>query len=118
LVTATLKIIAADVMPLTLSNSSAVYQARTSRYQTSKLMEENMASKHPHEYVFLKQDDNRFLDEDQLENMLDARGRKGEPQRDRNPRKSIEHHLERRRLKKDIADFDWSDAENDRDESH
>lgn len=77
-----------------------------------------MASKHPHEYVCLKQDDNKFLEEHHLEDLLDARGRKGAPLRTGNPRKSIEHHLERRRLKKDIADFDWQDAEDDRDESH
>lgn len=72
-----------------------------------------MASKTPHEYVCINQDDSKFLDEHHLEDLLDTKGRKNAPLRTENLRKSIEHHLERQRLKKNIADFDLGDADDE-----
>lgn len=77
-----------------------------------------MANKVPHEYVCLRQDDKKFLEEHHLEDLLDTEGRQNAPLRTPNVRKSIEHHLERQRLKKNIADFDWGDAEADPYEEH
>ncbi len=75
-------------------------------------------AKVPHDYVCIKADDRKFLDEDHLEEVLDTQGRKNAPRRTANVRKSIEHHLERQRLKRNIADFDLHDAEEDSYDEH
>lgn len=72
-----------------------------------------MANKHLHEYVCIKPEDRKLLDEQQLEKLIDARGRNNAPLRTDNIRKSIEHHMERQRLKRNIADFEWVDVEED-----
>lgn len=72
-----------------------------------------MADKHLHEYVCIKPEDRELLEEHQLEDLIDARGRRNAPLRTDNVRKSVEHHLERKRLKRNIADFDWAEAEPD-----
>lgn len=68
-----------------------------------------MRTKPSHEYICLNEQDKKFLEEDHLETLLDAHERKNVPIRTANIRKSIEHHLERQRLKRHIADFDWED---------
>lgn len=75
-------------------------------------------AKTSHEYICIKKDDSKFLEENHLEDALDTAGRKNAPLRTDNLRKSIEHHLERQRLKRNIADFDWRDAEADPYEEH
>jgi hypothetical protein len=70
-----------------------------------------VGNKHLHEYVCIRPEDRKLLDERQLEKLIDARGRSNAPLRTDNIRKSIEHHLERQRLKRYIADFDWGDAD-------
>lgn len=68
-----------------------------------------MGNKNSRDYVCLNKNDEKFLEETYLEDLLDVEGRKNVPVRSDNIRKSIEHHLERQRLKKNIADFDWLD---------
>ena len=68
-----------------------------------------MASKNSHVYVCLNKNDSKFLEETHLEDLLDVEGRKNVPVRTENIRKSIEHHLERKRLKQQIVDFDLED---------
>lgn len=75
-----------------------------------------MANKNAHQYVCLKKEDRKFLEERHLEEILDTQGRKNVPLRSNNVRKSIEHHLERQRLKRYIADFDLGDADDGYDE--
>lgn len=72
-----------------------------------------MADKHLHQYICIKPEDRELLDEHQLEDLIDARGRRNAPLRTGNVRKSVEHHLERKRLKRNIADFDWAETEPD-----
>lgn len=68
-----------------------------------------MGNKNTREYVCLNKNDQEFLEETHLEDLLDIEDRKNVPVRGENIRKSIEHHLERQQLKKNIADFDWFD---------
>lgn len=60
-------------------------------------------------YHSIRSEDGDVLDEKALERLLDARERPEPPLRTANTRKSIEHHLERQRLKRSIADYDWGD---------
>lgn len=68
-----------------------------------------MVSKSTHNYVCLNKNDKSFLEETNLEEILDVEERKDIPLRTENVRKSIEHHQERQRLKKRIIDFDFKD---------
>jgi hypothetical protein len=68
-----------------------------------------MGSKTSHTYVCLNKNDKTFLEETNLEEVLDIEERKDVPLRTENVRKSIERHMERKRLKKNIADFDFKD---------
>ncbi|MCC6209171.1 MAG: hypothetical protein IT488_13625 [Gammaproteobacteria bacterium] len=68
-----------------------------------------MGSKSSHNYVCLNKNDKNFLEETNLEEILDVEERKNIPLRSDNVRKSIERHLERKRLKQNIADFDFQD---------
>ena len=68
-----------------------------------------MAGKNSHNYICLNKNDSKFLEETHLEDLLDVEGRKNVPVRTENVRKSIEHHLERKRLKQQIVDFDLED---------
>lgn len=72
-----------------------------------------MGDKNLHQYICIRPEDRKLLDEHQLEGLIDARARRNAPLRTGNVRKSIEHHQERQRLKRNIADFDWVDAEQD-----
>jgi hypothetical protein len=62
-----------------------------------------------HHHVCLNRDDEPFLEEAMLEELLDVEERKGVPLRTANLRKSIEHYAERRRLRRYIVDFDFPD---------
>jgi hypothetical protein len=73
-------------------------------------VEESMPGK-SHHYVCISKNDNELLEDHHLEEILDTEERGGAPLRTCNARKSLEHHLERQRLKKRIADFDWWDTE-------
>jgi len=68
-----------------------------------------MGNKTPHDYICLNENDSKFLEETHLEDLLDVEGRTNVPVRTGNTRKSIEHHLERKRLKQQIVDFDLYD---------
>lgn len=68
-------------------------------------------NKQSHEYICLNEHDQKYLDESYLEGLLDTRERQNVPIRSDNVRKSIEHHLERQRLKREIADFDWNEPD-------
>lgn len=68
-----------------------------------------MGNKSSHNYVCLNKNDKTFLEETDLEEILDVEERKDVPLRTDNVRKSIERHLERERLKQNIADFDFRD---------
>lgn len=70
-----------------------------------------MSNKSSHEYICLNKNDSDYLEDHNLEDQLDAHERKNAPLRTKNIRKSIEHHLERRRLKQRIADFDWKEKD-------
>lgn len=70
-----------------------------------------MRNKSTHEYICLNKNDEQFLEDHNLEDLLDTHDRKNAPLRTENVRKSIEHHLERRRLKQRIADFDWDEQD-------
>lgn len=68
-----------------------------------------MGSKSTHTYICLNKNDKNFLEETDLEEILDVEERKNIPLRTDNVRKSIERHMERQRLKKNIADFDFQE---------
>lgn len=64
-----------------------------------------------HEYVCLDRRNRSFLNDARLEDLLDVEGRPRAPLRTANARKSLEHHRERQRLKRHIADFDFAEAD-------
>ena len=68
-----------------------------------------MSSKLRHFPVCLNRNDKSFLEETDIEEILDVEDRKNVPVRTGNVRKSIEHFLERQRLKKHIMDFYFDD---------
>jgi hypothetical protein len=68
-----------------------------------------MGSKSNHVQVCLNKNDKTFLEETNLEEILDIEGRKDTPLRTENVRKSIERHMERKQLQKNIVDFDFND---------
>ncbi len=70
-----------------------------------------MGNKSSHEYICLNKNDMDYLEDHNLEDQLDTDERKNAPLRTENIRKSIEHHLERQRLKQRIADFDWKEQD-------
>jgi hypothetical protein len=70
---------------------------------------EFMGSKSIQIQVCLNKNDKTFLEETNLEEILDVEGRKDSPLRGENVRKSIERHMERKQLKKNIVDFDFND---------
>jgi hypothetical protein len=70
-----------------------------------------MSNKSSHEYICLNKSDEDYLEDHNLEDLLDTQERKNAPLRTENIRKSIEHHLERQRLKQRIADFDWKEQD-------
>ncbi len=70
-----------------------------------------MRNKPSHEFVCLNKEDEKLLEDHNLEDLLDTLDRKNAPLRTQNVRKSIEHHLERQRLKQRIADFDWTEQD-------
>jgi hypothetical protein len=63
-----------------------------------------------HHYVCIDKNHDKLLEDRHLEEVLDTEGRQNAPLRTDNARKSLEHYLERQRLKRSIADFDWPDA--------
>jgi len=67
-----------------------------------------MGSRFRHDYVCLNRQDNSYLEDGHLEDLLDVEGRTQAPLRTGNARKSLEHHRERQRLKRHIADFDFT----------
>jgi hypothetical protein len=69
-----------------------------------------MGNRNRHDYICLNRRNSPFLDDAQLEDLLDVGERKHAPLRTDNARKSLEHHRERQRLKRHIADFDFADA--------
>jgi len=70
-----------------------------------------MGDRHRHDYICLDRHNRSFLKDARLEDLLDVEGRSRAPLRTTNARKSLEHHRERQRLKRLIADFDFSEAE-------
>jgi|GEM_PF-3317726 len=68
-----------------------------------------MGNKSMHDYICLNKKDKEFLENTYLEDLLDVEDRKKVPLKNDNVRKSIEHHLERQRLKTQIIDFDFFD---------
>ncbi len=68
-----------------------------------------MGNKSIHDYICLNKKDKEFLENTYLEDLLDVEDRKRVPLKNDNIRKSIEHHLERQRLKTQIIDFDFFD---------
>ena len=70
-----------------------------------------MRNKSSHEYICLNKNDIDYLEDHNLEDQLDTHERQNAPLRTENIRKSIEHHLERQRLKQQIADFDWKEQD-------
>lgn len=68
-----------------------------------------MGNKSTHIHVCLNKNDKTFIEETNLEEILDVEERKDIPLRTENVRKSIEHHMERQQLKKNIIDFDFKD---------
>jgi len=68
-----------------------------------------MSNKSIHDYICLNKKDKEFLENTYLEDLLDVEDRKRVPLKNDNIRKSIEHHLERQRLKTQIIDFDFFD---------
>ncbi|MCC6301932.1 MAG: hypothetical protein IT489_03925 [Gammaproteobacteria bacterium] len=65
-----------------------------------------MGNRSRHDFVCLNERDRSLLEDGYLENLLDPEGREHAPLRTANARKSLEHHLERQRLKQHIADLD------------
>ena len=70
-----------------------------------------MAARPHHRYICLNEDHTKLLEDRHLEDILDTQDRPDTPLRTRNARKSLEHYMERQRLKESIADFDWPDPE-------
>jgi hypothetical protein len=71
----------------------------------------SMSSKKKHSIICLNKNDMTFLKEADIEEILDVEDRKNVPIRTGNVRKSIEHYLERRKLKELIIDFYFKDNE-------
>lgn len=69
-----------------------------------------MSNKTLNDYICVSDDEAILLKNDSLEDFLDYEDKKGAPQRKRNVRKAIERHLERKRLKQQISDFDLGSA--------
>lgn len=65
-----------------------------------------MGNRSRHDLICLNEQDSSLLEDGYLERLLDPEGREHVPLRTANARKSIEHHLERQRLKRHIADLD------------
>lgn len=70
-----------------------------------------MRNKPSHEYICFNKNDEPFLEDHNLEDLLDTEERQNAPLRTGNIRKSVERHLERQRLKQRIADLDWQERD-------